>query len=236
MWRDLSIWATDWLAETRAIFSKEWRSELRTRYALNTVGLFAFTTLVVVSLSLGPAGTSAAARPFVPVLLWLILLFAASAGLPRTFVHEEESRTAIVLRLTARPSSLFCGKVLYNLTLLLAIQIVTVPLFLGMLQMPVQAPQQLVLALLVGGYGLAVGSTLIAAMVAQAQAKGPLFAVLAFPVLMPLLKFAIDATLGASATDAVLLDQASVALSLAVMYDLTLTVAGLMLFPVIWNP
>lgn len=230
MWRDISIWA----AETTAIFLKEWRSELRTRYALNTVGLFAFTTLVVVSITLGPAGTSPEARQFIPVLLWLILLFAAAAGLPRTFVHEEETKTAIVLRLTARPSSLFCGKALYNLSLLLVIEAIIGPLFLGMLQMPVHSKRHLALALLVGGFGLAMGSTLTAAMVAQAQARGPLFAVLAFPILLPLLKFAIDATVGA--TDALPLEQTEAALYLALMYDATLTVAGLMLFPAIWNP
>ena len=57
MWRDTSTWA----AEAPAVFAKEWRCEFRTRYALNTLGLFAFTTLVVVSVSLGPLGVSVVA-------------------------------------------------------------------------------------------------------------------------------------------------------------------------------
>ncbi len=227
MWRHISIWT----AEASAIFGKEWRSELRTRYALNTVGLFAFTTLVVVSMSLGPVGASPEARPFLPVLLWLILLFAASAGLPRTFVHEEETHTAIALRLASHPSSLFCGKALYNLTLILALELLITPLYAAMLHMPVVAPLRLAATLALGGYGLAVGSTLIAAMVAQARARGPLFAVLAFPVLLPLLKFAVEATIGC-----VLDEPADAALSLIMLYDATLTVASLMLFPAIWNP
>lgn len=227
MWRRISIW----VAEAGAIFGKEWRSELRTRYALNTVGLFAFTTLVVVSMTLGPVGASQDARPFLPVLLWLILLFAASAGLPRTFVHEEETHTAIALRLAARPSSLFCGKAAYNLTLILALELLITPLFAAMLQMPVEDPVELVAVLLSGGYGLAVGSTLIAGMVAQARARGPLFAVVAFPVLLPLLKFAVDASIGA-----VLGEPLPAATSLILLYDATLTVASLMLFPAIWNP
>ena len=51
-----------------------------------------------------------------PVLLWIILLFSVAAGLPRTFVQEEETQTAMALRLSATPSALFCGKLLYNLT------------------------------------------------------------------------------------------------------------------------
>ena len=227
MWRRISSWTT----EAGAIFGKEWRSELRTRYALNTIGLFAFTTLVVVSLALGPVGASEEARPFLPVLLWLILLFAASAGLPRTFVHEEETRTAIALRLACRPSSLFCGKAAYNLTLILALELLITPLYAVMLHMPVVDSLQLASILALGGYGLAVGSTLIAAMVAQARAKGPLFAVLAFPVLLPLLKFAVEATIGS-----VLGEPTDAAMTLILLYDATLTVASLMLFPAIWNP
>ncbi len=227
MWRRISSWT----AETGAIFRKEWQLELRTRYALNTVGLFAVTTLVVVSISLGPVGTSEDARPFLPVLLWLILLFAASAGLPRTFVHEEEIGTAMALRLTARPSSLFCGKALDNLTLILALELLITPLFIAMLELPVTAPLELLSILLLGGYGLAVASTLIAAMVAQARARAPLFAVLAFPILLPLLKFAIDATTGT-----VMDEPAAPLLGLIFSFDAMLTIGGLMLFPAIWNP
>ena len=227
MWHRISSWT----AEASAIFRKEWRLELRTRYALNTVGLFAITTLVVVSISLGPVGASEEARPFLPVLLWLILLFAASAGLPRTFVHEEEIGTAIALRLSARPSSLFCGKALYNLTLIFALELLITPLFVAMLELPVTAPLELFLTLLLGGYGLAVGSTLVAAMVAQARARAPLFAVVAFPILLPLLKFAIEATVGAVSNE-----PTEALLSLIFSFDAMLTIGGLMLFPAIWNP
>ena len=101
-----------WAAEAAAVFAKEWRCEFRTRYALNTLGLFAFTTLVVVSVSLGPLGVSLArgSVAVLPVLLWIILLFSAAAGLPRAFVQEEETQTATALRLAATPSALFCGK------------------------------------------------------------------------------------------------------------------------------
>jgi heme exporter protein B len=218
-------------AETWAILGKEWRCELRTRYALSTVFLFAFTTLVMVSLAVGPIGSAPENLPLLPVFLWLILLFASAAGLPRTFVHEEESHSADALRLSARPSSLFCGKCLYNLTLLLALELVVTPLFIGMLKLPVERPWELAAALLGGGIGLAVGSTLIAAMVSQARSRGPLFAVLAFPVLLPVVKLAIEASLGA-----VLGEPAEMALMLVFLYDSMITIASLMLFPAIFNP
>lgn len=228
MWRDASTWA----AEATAVFVKEWRCEFRTRYALNTLALFAFTTLVVVSVSLGPLGVSLSQGTAVlPVLLWVILLFSAAAGLPRAFVQEEETQTGIALRLAATPSALFCGKLLYCLTLTAALELLVTPVYLAMTNLNVKSPGLLVAVLAAGGYGLAAGSTLVAAIIAQARSKGTLFSVLAFPVLLPLILITVELTRGAVAGD-----PGGVALPQLLLYDAVVTVAGLMLFPAVWNP
>ncbi|HEY2737059.1 MAG TPA: heme exporter protein CcmB, partial [Thermoanaerobaculia bacterium] len=196
------------------------------------LGLFAFTTLVVVSVSLGPLGVAKSQGSAVlPVLFWVILLFSVAAGLPRAFVQEEESQTAIALRLAATPSALFCGKLGYGLTVILALEALITPIYLAMMSLEVRSPGLLAVALAAGGYGLAAGSTLVAAIIAQARAKGTLFAVMAFPVLLPLLLMAIDLTRNALGGD-----PAGVALPQLLLYDGAITIAGLMLFPVIWNP
>jgi heme exporter protein B len=224
--------ASTWAAEAAAVFAKEWRCELRTRYALNTLALFAFTTLVVVSFSLGPLGVSRSqGTALLPVLLWIILLFSVAAGLPRAFVQEEETHTAMALRLAATPSALFCGKLLYGLTLVLMLEALVAPVYLAMTSLEVASPGLLVAVLAAGGYGLAVGSTLVAAIIAQARTKGTLFSVLAFPVLLPLLVLAVELTRVAASGAA-----PDVALPQLLLYDAVVTVAGLMLFPLIWNP
>lgn len=223
---------SSWAAEAAAVFVKDWRCEYRTRYALNTLGLFAFTTLVVVSVVLGPVGAAPAlANTVLPVILWLIVLFAVTAGLPRVFVAEEETHTATALRLAATPSALFCGKLGYGFTVVLLLETLIAPLFLVMVQLDAQRPGLLAVALLAGGYGLATGSTLVAAMVAQARSRSALFAVLLLPVLVPGLLFAVQLTRAAIAGE-----PAGVELQMLLLYDGTLTVAGLMLFPSIWNP
>lgn len=228
MWQRASTWA----AEAAAVFVKDWRCEFRTRYALNSLALFAVTTLVVVSASLGPLGTSKAQAVVVlPVLLWLILLFACAAGLPRAFVQEEETHTATALRLSATPSALFCGKLLFSLTIVLALELLVTPLYLALVSLDVANPGTLAGTLAAGGYGLAVASTLIASIVAQARGKSTLFSVLAFPILLPLLLMAVEVTRNAVAGE-----PAGVALTQLLVYDGVVTVAGLMLFPVVWNP
>jgi heme exporter protein B len=228
MYRDTSTWAS----EAAAVFAKEWRCEFRTRYALNTLALFAFTTLVVVSFSLGPLGVARSQGTAVlPVLLWIILLFSVAAGLPRSFVQEEETHTATALRLSATPSALFCGKLLYGLTLVFALEALVTPAYLMMTSLEVASPALLAGVLAAGGYGLASGSTLVAAIIAQARSKGTLFSVLSFPVLLPLLVLTVDLTRGATTGD-----PGGVALPVLLLYDAAVTVAGLMLFPAVWNP
>lgn len=224
--------ASTWAAEAFAVFLKEWRCEFRTRSSLNTLALFAFTTLVVVSVSLGPIGVSLTqGSAMLPVLLWVILLFSAAAGLPRAFVQEEESGTATALRLAATPSALFCGKLLYGLTLMMALEALVTPLFVAMMSLEVKSPLGLAGVLVAGGYGLAAGSTLVAAIIGQARTRGTLFAVLSFPVLLPLLLLAVEVTRNAIGGL-----PAGVALSQLLLYDASVTIAGLMLFPVVWNP
>ncbi len=224
--------AAGFVAEALAVFAKDWRAELRSRYALSTIALFALSSLVVVGLALGPLGTASAERTSVlPVLLWVLLLFAAAAGLPRGFVHEEETHTATALRLAATPAALYCGKLGHALSLLLAVELLLTPVYLAVMQLPVARPGLLAAALAAGGFGLAAGSTLVAAMVAQARGRGTLFAVLAFPVLVPLLLLAVELTRAAVAGD-----PTAGVLRQLLLYDATVTVAGLMLFPAIWNP
>ena len=187
---------------------------------------------MVVSVSLGPLGVSLSQGTAVlPVLLWVILLFSVAAGLPRAYVQEEETQTAIALRLAATPSALFCGKLLYGLTLVFALEALVTPVYVAMtsLDRPLARPAGRGLA--AGGYGLATGSSLVAAIIAQARSKGTLFSVLSFPVLLPLLLLAVELTRRAVAGD-----PAGVALPQLLLYDASVTVAGLMLFPAVWNP
>jgi ABC-type transport system involved in cytochrome c biogenesis permease component len=54
---------------------------------------------------------------------------------------------------------------------------------------------------------------------------------MAFPILLPLLLIAVELSRGAVAGD-----PAGVALLQLLLYDASVTVAGFMLFPVVWNP
>ncbi len=180
-----------WLPGVLALLKKDLTCELRSAAASTAVGMFAVVTLAVVSYGVGQA-------PLEPVvqsgLLWTVLFFASSVGLSRTFVKEEETRTAIALRLTATPSVVFGGKLLFNCVLMLALSVILVPLFIVFFAVDPVSPGLFILYILLGILGLSGASTIVAAIISRARVKGPLFGALAFPVLMPLLLLAVPGT------------------------------------------
>ncbi len=91
----------DWLAGAWSVFRKDLRTELRSRYAANTLLLFALAALLLVAFAVGPQPLSARVRA---ALLWIVLLFAASIGLGRSFVAEHEGGTALLLRPPTQPT------------------------------------------------------------------------------------------------------------------------------------
>ena len=101
-----------------AIFGKDLASELRTRFAVNTLLLFSVTSLTIVSFSTARTPLTKEAQS---ALLWIVIFFSAMTGLARSFVREEESGTADALRLTAPAESVFLGKFAFNCVLLLCV-------------------------------------------------------------------------------------------------------------------
>ena len=211
-----------------AVFSNDIKCELRARHALESVVLFAVTSTVAVSFTLSAWGANSAVAS---AMLWIIIYFAAISGLSRSFVREQETGTADMLRLAAPPNSVFVGKLAFNFCLMLAIGVVTVPLFLVLMGCSVQNWVGFVGLFVCGSIALSVGATASAAMVARASGKAALFAVISFPLLIPVLAVAIYGTdlamRGGSGYPA--------DMRLLVYYSGLVFTASMMLFRFIWE-
>ncbi|MEW5994502.1 MAG: heme exporter protein CcmB [Candidatus Zixiibacteriota bacterium] len=180
-----------WVSKSLAVFAKDIRLELRSRYAVNAILLFAVTTLAVVSFSVGQANLS---PELLAALFWVILLFSAVSGLAHSFVREEETATALALRLMADPEPIFVGKLLFNFALLVLMAIIVTPLFFIFTDAATQDWPTFLIVLPLGVVGLGSATTLVAAIIARASVKGALFAVLSFPILIPLVLVLVSAT------------------------------------------
>ncbi|MEM6327881.1 MAG: heme exporter protein CcmB [Bacteroidota bacterium] len=220
------------LTSAWAVFLNDARLELRTRTALGALAMFVVASLVLVYLALGRAPVSVAVQA---ALLWVVIVFAGAVGLGRAFVAEEERGTTLLLRLAAPASAVYVGKLAFNVVLTLALTAIA---SLGMqLLLPgsLGAPGLYWAGLGLGALGLASTTTLLSALLARAQAAGPLLPVLAFPLLVPLLAPAVQLTIDASGTAAGAWAVARPNLLTLAAYAGLTTAASLLLFEYVWR-
>jgi len=219
-----TLWQAAW-----AVAYKDLQIELRTRYALNAMALFAVTTAVMVSFRLGPLGLSRDPRSAatLAVLLWIAIFFAAMNGLARTFVREEEAHTATLLRLNVPALAVYLGKLLALLETLVTL------LFIGLLNVTITKVGLFLATLSLGGVALAGATTILATLVAKADGKGSLFTILAFPLVLPLLIIAVETT--ELALSGGTWGSAGSGLQLLAAYTIAEHVAALWLFERVWE-
>jgi heme exporter protein B len=213
-----------------AVLAKDARCELRSKQAISAVLLFAVTSTIAVSFTLGAIGSDSAVAS---TLLWIVIYFSAMAGLGRSFAHEEETYTAGLLRLAVPAESVYVGKLAFNFLTLMAVEIVTVPLFVLLTDCHIARMGAFVGMVLLGSLALSAGATTAAAMVSRAASKGALFAGVSFPLLAPALGIAIagtSAALGHSPHASAAMDA-----RLLVYYCGVVIIASLMLFRYIWE-
>ena len=179
------------VSEPLTLLFKEIKSELRTRYALNAVLMFAIVSLSVVSITVGQYALD---PKILASLFWVVLFFSSMSGLAHVFVKEEEKKTSDLLKLVAEPSTVFLGKFFFNLVFFFFLEAVIVPLFILFLGLKIQNTHFFLAVLILSSLGLVSATTIIGAIVSKARVKGALFAVLSFPILLPLLIIAIDGT------------------------------------------
>lgn len=214
-----------------SLFKKDWQSELRTRYAINALAMFILVTISVILFSIGQEKIS---QYLTGGLLWVVIFFSAMSGLSRAFVSEEERGTTLTLQLLAAPSDVFSGKLIFNVLLVFLMNIaITVLFYLLFESFVVQNFGLFLIAVFLGNFGIAISSTIIAAIISKASSKGTLYPVLSFPILLPLIltlleltKFAIDGdTIGESYVEIFVL----------VSYDVIMLTASYLLFDFIWK-
>lgn len=226
----MPIDSVSWVAKVLTVTEKDIVSEFRTRYALNAIIMFALVTLTVVSLALGILTPG---KEFMAALFWIVLFFASMSGLAQVFIKEEESGTALILKLSASGMTIFFGKLLFNLLLLAVLSLLIVPLFIALLNTSPENWPVFFIGLILGIVGLSGATTIIGAIVAKATVKGALFTVLSFPILMPLLIASIEITKAAFSGGG--FADVSAPLQALIAYDVVMITLSVMLFDFVWR-
>ena len=222
---------TPLLRQTLAVARKDFRSELRTRYALNSLGMFVVITVAVMAFSIGleRLGSGIAAA-----LIWVSMFFTAVTGLGRSFISEEERGTTLLLRLTLPSTPVYFGKLLVNVVLSLASNLLLSILFLVMMGgAEVKAPGAFLVVVALSSIGFACALTIIAALIARSGSKGALYPVLGFPVILPLVILGVD--LLRRSMSGIALVKMTDDILLLILYIAALLLVSYLLFDLVWK-
>jgi heme exporter protein B len=190
--------------------------------------------LVTISVIMFSIGSEKITEYLTGGLLWVVIFFSAMSGLARAFVSEEERGTTMTLQLIAAPATIFSGKLIFNLILVFLMNFVIT--FLFTLLFPSFIVKNITLfaiAFVLGNVGIAVSSTIIAAIISKASAKGTLYPVLSFPILLPLVLTLLELT--KFSMDGNSINASLVEIAVLICYDVIMLTASYLLFDFIWK-
>ena len=180
------------LSATLAIAWKDVQLEIRSRDTV--VSALIFGLIVVVVFNFGLNRTPGSLAPVAPGLLWVAYGFVGVLAMNRAFAREQEQ--GALDGLLAAPVSrdaVFLGKMLGTLAFMLVIEVVLLPVFAVMLDLPTLSVT-LGLIILLAAVGFATVGTFFAAIAAQTRSREILLPVLFFPVIVPVIIAAVEAT------------------------------------------
>jgi len=221
----------NFITSTLAIVSKDIRSELRTRYAMNALLMFIVTSVATILFALREDEVS---TDVLSGMFWVVIFFTAMSGLSRIFVSEEERGTTMTLQLVASPSVVYFGKLIFNCGLTLALSSAVTILYLVVFPaFIIKTTAIFTLTIFLGSLGFAAAATIIAAIIAKANTKGTLYPVLSFPILIPLLMTVMKST--ARALDGEIFTAALGEFQILASYLMIMVAGSYLLFDYVWK-
>jgi heme exporter protein B len=175
-----------------AILWKDVRYELRSRQMWTGMGLFALLVLVIFNFAFDLRVDNVAA--VAPGALWVAFVFASMLGLGRTIAVEREKGSMDRLLLCpVDRKAIYLAKLLGNMLFIGVVEIVALPVFAILFNVPLFAGSLIPIVLL-GTLGIASVGTLFSAMAAATRAQELLLPILVFPLIVPVVIGAVRAT------------------------------------------
>lgn len=178
------------------IAAKDLRAELRTKEAMNASLSFALVILLLFSFAFDP--TAEQTREISGGLLWLVFAFAGALILNRSFARElsHDCLDALVAS-PVSGAALFTGKCLANMALLIAVELICLPVFGIFYNVRwVHRFWPLLLTLILGTWGITVVGTVFSALTVNLRLRELMLPTLVYPLLIPALMAAIQLTTG----------------------------------------
>lgn len=213
------------------IIAKDLRAELRTKEAVNAALAFALTILVLFSFAFDPAEEET--KMYAGGLLWIVYAFAGTLVLNRSFARELPNDCLDAL--IAAPisgASLFLGKALANYLLVMAVELVSLPIF-GIFYYVKWYDHfwQMMLVLALGTWGITVIGTVFSALTVNIKLREVMLPLLTYPMLVPALMASMQLTVDLVGGKVIASDP--VWLRVLLVFDIIYTAVSLLLVEIV---
>jgi heme exporter protein B len=180
---------------TTTVATLVWRdllAEYRSREIVGGGVVFALLALVVFNFAIDLRQDTAA--DIAPGILWIGFAFAGMLGFGRSFASERERGTLDALLLAPIDrGAIYLARAITNSLLMGIVEIVSLPVFVGLYNVQV-AWGQLLLTTALGTVGFSGAGTLVAAIAANTRAREVLLPLLLLPLTVPVLIAAVKAS------------------------------------------
>jgi heme exporter protein B len=177
-----------------AVVWKDVRAEFRSRELFSAMLVFSLLIILIFNFALE---LDIKTRQSVTAgVLWATFAFAGTLGLNRSMAIEKDRGCLDGLLLApVDRSAIYFGKVISNLTFLLIVEVIVLPVYSVLYNVNLFQPG-LLLVILLGSIGYVGVGTLLAAMSVQTRTRDILLPILLFPVVIPVLLAAVKASSG----------------------------------------
>jgi heme exporter protein B len=177
-----------------AVLRKDLLIELRTKDSLNAMLFFGIVVMVIFNLALESVRDSI--RAAVPGVLWVSFAFSGTLGLNRMFAAEKENGCLqALMMLPVDRGVLYLGKMLAATVFMLITEVVIFVFALIFFNLAVWGEiPYLAVVFLVGTLGFTAVGTLLSAISANTRLREVLLPLILFPVILPILVNAVEAT------------------------------------------
>lgn len=209
-----------------AVVWKDLAAEWRSREILTAMLVFALLVIFIFNFALELNAEERIKAS--SGVLWVTFVFAGTLGLNRSLAVEKDRGCLDGLLLApVDRTAIYFGKMLSNFVFMLIVAAIVLPVYSILYNTNLFVPG-LLLVVLLGSEGYTAVGTLLDAMSVQTRTRDILLPILLFPVVLPVLVAAVNATGGY--LTALPMEEIQPWINLLLMYDAVFTAVAFMVF------